>query len=159
QLAPKDGPADLGDVVTAEVTAKDGDRVLKTLPEVQVRVEPKLAFQDGVSERFGEQIKGAKAGDTRPVDVVLSTAVSDGALRGKTVQAAFQVKDVKTIRMPEASSDFLQAFGVKTEEQLDELIRVILQRRLEYLQRQTIRRQVLEQLASSANWELPQDLL
>jgi trigger factor len=36
---------------------------------------------------------------------------------------------------------------------------VLLNRRLEYAQRQEARQQVLEQIASSADWELPQDML
>ena len=46
-----------------------------------------------------------------------------------------------------------------TPEQFDELVRVRLERRLEYTQRQAARQQVLEQLAGDANWDLPQDLL
>ena len=35
----------------------------------------------------------------------------------------------------------------------------MLERRLEYTQRQAARQQVLEKIAATANWELPQDLL
>src|SRR5262249_40229588 len=44
-------------------------------------------------------------------------------------------------------------------EQLREQIRVLLERRLEYEQRQSAREQVLSQIAAAATWELPQDLL
>src|SRR5207253_1727427 len=40
-----------------------------------------------------------------------------------------------------------------------ERIRVLMERRLEYLQRQSAREQVLAEIAAAANWELPQDLL
>ena len=39
------------------------------------------------------------------------------------------------------------------------LIRVVLKRRLEYLQRQSARQQIMEHIGASANWDLPQDLL
>ena len=63
--------------------------------------------------------------------------LSDGrrptpALRGKTVQATFDIKDVKTLRLPELTHEFLHNFGVHSPEQLRELIRVLLERRLEY---------------------------
>ncbi len=57
------------------------------------------------------------------------------------------------------SHSFLHTFGVHTPEQFHELIRVYLQRRLEYQQRQAAREQVLEQIAAAATWELPEDLL
>src|SRR5207237_8736553 len=89
----------------------------------------------------------------------MCTTVADESLRGNTVQATFDVKDVKTLRMPELTHEFLHHFGVHSEEQFKELIRVVLKRRLEYLQRQSARQQIMEHIATTANWDLPQDLL
>jgi trigger factor len=160
QVVPKSqGKAQVGDVLVADVTTRDGDRVLSTLKEGQFRIEKQLAFKDGIAARFGEQVAGANPGDTKVVDIHLSEAVADPNLRGKTVQATFDVKDVKTLRLPELTHDFLHTFGVHSPEQLRELLRVLLQRRLEYQQRQSARRQVLEQISASSQWELPRDLL
>jgi trigger factor len=160
QIVPKEeGEVQIGDILVADVTTRDGERVLGQFKEYAVRVEPRLAFKDGVAERFGEQVKGARPGDTRVVDIVLSQSVADPSLAGKRVQATFEVKDVKTLRLPELTHDFLHRFGVHTPEQFRELVRVVLQRRLEYLQRQSARQQVLEHIAAAATWELPQDLL
>jgi trigger factor len=52
-----------------------------------------------------------------------------------------------------------EVFGVTNREALNEFIKILLERRLEYTQRQEARKQVFNQLAVSANWELPQDLL
>ena len=60
---------------------------------------------------------------------------------------------------PELTHEFLHNFGVHSEEQLDELIRVLLQRRLEYQQRQSARQQVMQQISAASTWELPQELL
>src|SRR5207245_9147188 len=60
---------------------------------------------------------------------------------------------------PQLTHAFLHEFGVHSPEQLRERIRVLLERRLEYYQRQSAREQVLQQLASAINWELPQELL
>jgi trigger factor len=102
---------------------------------------------------------GAKVGDTRAVDITLSQEIANPALRGTKVQAVFTVKDVKTVKSPELTPEVLGYFGVKTEDQFNELIRVRLERQLEYTQRQTARKQVLELLAGAAKWDLPQDLL
>jgi len=63
------------------------------------------------------------------------------------------------MRLPELTHEFLHRFGVHSEEQFDELVRVVLQRRLEYQQRQAARQQVLQQIAAATNWDLPKELL
>jgi trigger factor len=160
QVVPKpEGNVQVGDALVADVVSRDGDRVLGTMTETTVRVEPRLAFKDGVAEHFAEQVQGANPGDSRVVDITLSSAVSEPALRGKAVQATFTVKEVKQVKPPELTHEFLHNFGVHSEEQFDELIRVLLQRRLEYQQRQSARQQVMQQIAAASTWELPQDLL
>ena len=57
------------------------------------------------------------------------------------------------------TDDLLKEFGVNTEDQLNELLRVVLGRRLEYLQRQAARQQVINLVAEQALAELPQELL
>jgi trigger factor len=46
QMVPKpEGNAQVGDIVIADVTVRDGERVLNQLKEYRVRLEPKLAFK------------------------------------------------------------------------------------------------------------------
>jgi trigger factor len=158
QIVPKEGGAvDVGDVVVADVTVRDGDRVLGTLKETSFRVEKQLLFRDGMARKFAEQMKGARAGETRLVDVELSSQAAQSA--GKVVQATFEVKDVKALRLPEKTPEFLEAFGVHSAEQFRELLRVMLERNLEHQQRRAARAQVAQQIAASSKWELPEDLL
>ncbi len=160
QVVPKEeGDAQIGDILISDVTTRLGDRVINSIKEATFRIDKQLAFRDGIAEKFGDQVKGAKAGDTKTVDITLSTSVADAELRGKTVQATFEVKDVKKQLLPEMSHEFLHTFGVHSAEQLRELCGVILQRRLEYQQRQTAREQVMGHIASTAKWELPEELL
>ncbi|MCI0699659.1 MAG: trigger factor, partial [Planctomycetia bacterium] len=160
QLVPKEPPVvALYDTITADVVISFRDKEINKLEEVQVKVGPQFALADGVAEDFGKQMTGAKPGDVRTVDIVLSQEVAE-QLRGQKLQATFTIKDVKTTRPPELTRDLLEeAFGVSTPEAFDELVRSVLERRLEYTQRQAARKQVLEQIASAATWELPQDML
>jgi trigger factor len=159
-IVPKDGPVAMDDVVTADLVIKGPDgKEVNRVNEVRFKVEKRLALSDGVAENFGKQIAGAKAGDTRPVDITLSQDLPNEALRGKKVQADFAVKDVKTVRPPELTADVLVDFGVRTPEQFNELVRTRLERYLEYVQRQAARQQVLQKLAGDAKWDLPRDLL
>ena len=160
QVVPKpEGDAQVGDILISDVTTRLGERVINTIKEATFRIDRQLAFRDGIAENFGEQVKGAGPGDTKLVDIALSTSVADAALRGQTVQATFEVKDVKRQLLPELTHEFLHTFGVHSPEQLRELVGVLLQRRLEYQQRQSAREQVMMHIATTANWQLPEDLL
>jgi trigger factor len=150
---------EVGDSVVADMQSKLGDRVMNDVKDVRIRVDERLALKDGVSEHFGQQMKGAKVGDTRVVDIVLSDAVTDPALRGQTVKSSLTVKEVLSLKLPELTQDVLMNFGVRTREALQEKVRVNLDRQLDYLQRQSIRQQVLQMIDQASKWQLPQDLL
>src|SRR5579884_2432237 len=161
QIVPKpEGDAQIGDLVIVDAVIKAGDHTIGQLNEATLRVNKQLAFKDGIADNFAEQIKGAKAGDVREVDIKLSSAAADPSLRGQMVKAIMTIKDVKKVILPELTPEFLNTtFGIKSPEQLRELIQVVLQRRLEYQQRQAARKQVLAQITAASTWELPTDLL
>jgi trigger factor len=160
QIVPKpEGNAEVGDLLVVDAVIKAGDREIGKLNEATFRVNKQLAFKDGIAENFAEQVKGAKAGDTREVDIQLSSAVADPALRGQSVKATLTIKDIKTVVLPELTHEFLHTFGVHSADQLRELIQVLLQRRLEHQQRQAARQQVMEHITAASSWELPPDLL
>ncbi len=160
QVVPKpSGKAEVGDILIVDLTSYNGEQKLGEFTELKLQVEPRLVFKDGVVENFADQVKGAKAGDVKKVEIKLSDAAAAQDLRGKSVRATLTVKEVKSLRMPELTEDFLHKFGVHSPEQFRERIRVILGRRLEYTQRQVAREQVLAQIAAASTWDLPQDLL
>ena len=159
QLVPKPGKAQIGDYLVADMTTRLGSNVLGSVKECTLRVDDTLAFKDGVAEKFAAQTQGAKAGDKRKVDITLSDSVAAAQLRGQTVEATLEIKEVKNMKLPELTHEFLHNFGVHSAEQLNEKVRGLLESRLEYQQRQSARDQVLAQIAASATWELPNDLL
>jgi trigger factor len=160
QVIPKpEGNAQVDDVLIADATFKSGDRVISNAPELQFRVEKQLVFKDAVAPRFAEQVAGANAGETRTVDLTLSSQAADPNLSGKAAQMELTIKEVKSIRLPELTHEFLHNFGVHSEDQFRELAEAILKRRLEYQQRQSAREQVMQHIAATATWELPRDLL
>jgi trigger factor len=161
-LVPKDGTnvkVEPNDVIVGDLVTVDNGKELNKATEIRVRVEKRLALNDGVVEDFAKSVVGAKAGETRELDVKLGEKVADQSLKGKTVQGRFTIKDIKVIRLPELTPDLLERFGVKTEGQLEELIASSLERNLEYQQRQFARRQILQQVAEKVKWDLPRDLL
>jgi trigger factor len=159
ELITKDGPAEMEDYLTADVHIMDGGREMSHFDNLQVRLDPTLAFKDGLAENFGTVMNGVKAGDKREVEVTLSQAIADPNLRGRKVTAKFDVKEVKTIKMPELTEEFYAQFGADNETELREKIRAMMQRQLEYEQRRSARQQVLALITESANWDLPRELL
>lgn len=148
-----------GDQVKLEALIQDGETKVGEFKGLEVRVSKQLAFRDGVAENFLEQIQGAKAGEVRQIDIKLSSMVANEALSGKTVQAKVTIQEVKSFKIPEDLGYIFAAYKCKNAEQLKEMGEVILKRRLEYQQKQAVRKQVLEQVAASTTWDLPQDLL
>jgi trigger factor len=160
QLVPKEGgSAAIGDYLVVDMTTRFADVVIGGAKELSLRVDDRLAFRDGVADGFADKTIGAKAGETRVVDIAMSDSVALEQLRGKTLQATLEIKDVKQMRLPELTHEFLHNFGVHSPEQFREQIRVLLERRLDYEQRQSAREQVLSQISAASSWELPQDLL
>lgn len=160
ELVPKEkGKVEVGDYIVADMTTKYQDKVIGTAKDTTLRVDDTLAFKDGIADKFAEQVKGAKPGDKRTIEISLSDSVAVAPLRGQRVQAVLEIKDIKRMKLPELTHDFLHLFGVHNIEQFREKVRGLLESRLEYQQRQSARQQVLELITTAGKWELPQDML
>lgn len=160
KLAPHKGPASEGDHVTLDITVThEGEKVAKVEDRV-VRVLDNLSFQDARLEGFAKLMEGAKEGDKRNAKVKLTADAPNEELRGKEVDVEFKVLEVKKIKLPELTEDFLAEIGnFPSEEAYIEAIKANLQRQLEYEQQQRSREQITAELTKQADWELPPGLL
>jgi trigger factor len=160
QLTPHEEAATEGDYLTVNITCTYEGRPMEVDTEHVLQVRPTLSFRDGKLEKFDKLMEGVKAGDTRTGQVTLTQDAPNEELRGKTVDVEFEVLDVKRLKLPELTEDFLQEMGdFETEEQLRDAIESSLQRQLEYEQQQQIRGQITALLTKTADWELPPGLL
>lgn len=155
----KKGAVALGDRVTVSGPVKHGDREIGRLKNTAFVVDQKLAFKDGIANKFGDQIKGKKAGDTVTIDIDLMRNQNLQDLQGITVKADLTIERVEEIKLPELNEEFLSQFGVTKPDEFRELIEVILKRRLEHQQRQVARQQFMGFIEKEMTWDLPQDLL
>jgi trigger factor len=90
----------------------------------------------------------------------LTQDAPNAELRGRAIEVEFQVLDVKQLKLPELTEEFLQEIGsFKTEQELRDAIRQNLERQVEYQTQQDARRQITALLTKSADWELPPGLL
>lgn len=160
QLTPHEGEASEGDYLTVNITTSADGKQLELDEERVTRIRPNLSFRDGKLEGFDKLMVGAKAGDKRTGKVKLSQDAPNEALRGKEVDVEFEVLEVKKLKLPELTEEFLDEMGgFESKEKLREAIKADLQRQLEYEQQQKIRGQITELLTESASWELPPGLL
>ncbi len=160
QLTPHDGPAGDGDYLTVNITSQHDGQQVEADEERVLRIRPTLSFRDGKLEGFGKLVEGAKAGDKRSGQVDLTQDAPNEELRGKKVDLEFEILDVKRLKLPELTEEFLQEMGnFDSKADLRDAIKDNLQRQLEYEQQQKIRGQITETLTKSADWELPPGLL
>lgn len=160
RLVPCDAPAEAGDYITTNLKFKHGDEVLSSSDEEVIRIRPVLSFRDGKIEQFDQLMAGVRAGESRQAEAQLSEDAPNAALRGQKVTAIFHVLEVKKLEMPELNAELLEELGgFKLEADLRDAIKDMLQRRLDYQQRQRAREQITAALTVAADWELPPELL
>jgi len=161
QIVPKlEGVAELGDYLTADlVFLRPNGSVMSELKEIQIRLQPELRIQDGTIPNMGAALTGVKPGETRQVKAKLGTAVADPALRGATIAVQVRVHDLKQVRLPEINQAFLNSLQFESLDQMREAVHDALKRRLQGLQRQALRRQILDALLQQSPFELPTDLV
>jgi trigger factor len=143
-----------------DIVFKENGVEISRLKEQTLRIRPVLSFRDGKIKAFDKLMAGVKAGETRVGKAEISDDAPNEVLRGKSIQAEFQVHDVKNLEMPKLTPAFLDELGgFANEEELRDAIKESLERRLEYSQRQEARKQILASLTVAANWDLPPELL
>ncbi len=160
RLVPFDGPAEKGDYVSTNLTfLADGKELSKGTEEV-LCIRPTLSFRDGKIEKFDELMKGVKAGETRRGKAAISADAPNAELRGKEVEAVFEVLEVKKLELPELTPEFLRELGdFELEADLRDAVRDSLSRRLDYLQHREARQQITAALTVAADWDLPPEML
>jgi trigger factor len=157
-LAPVDDKAKLGDyVVVRIVTSQDGTEVSR-IDEETIQLRKKLVCADATIDGFGKLMTGAKQGDKRSSKVKISEFGENEALQGKEVDVEFEVLDVKRVDTGDRSN-IIQRLGMKSEDQIRQMVKDSLEQRLEYHRRQHVREQISRTLTEAAKWELPQALL
>lgn len=101
-----------------------------------------------------------KAGDVRSTKLTVSNDAVDEKIRGKEIEAKFEITEVKELILPELNDEFLLSLGgFENMGDFRDVVLDELKRQLEYEQQRRARRQITEQLTVGADWELPPDLL
>lgn len=152
-------PAAKDDFVNATLTFTHGDKLLRKIEDIPVQLKPTVGFQDTQLTGFDELLAGATPGAVKTTSVVIASEAEQVEMRGETVSVEIRVNKIQQIRKPELNGDFLARIGFETEEDLRNEVQRMLERQVQFEQRQATRRQVLEKITESATWELPEELV
>jgi len=159
-LEASDEPAEMGDRVLITAVFKDGEKTLSEMDEERVTVSERLSLSDALCTNFGELCAGSKEGDVLTGKVQLSETHDNEDVRGKEVDATFTIVEVLKQELPELTPEFLEELGdFESPDELRDFVRQSLQRQANFRTEQAIRKAVVEQLTSSADFELPPTLV
>jgi len=108
---------------------------------------------------FEDQLVGAKAGDTREVNVTFPGDYPVENLKNKAATFAVTVKGVKTSGETNVDEDFAKSLGLQSLDQLKGLIRDQHAQELNGLTRTHMKRQLLDQLAERHDFPVPESMV
>ncbi|MCA9059378.1 MAG: trigger factor [Planctomycetaceae bacterium] len=155
----KEGAAAAGDYVVCSFECSHNGAVIREVDDVSVRVVATLNFQDARLDGFDTLMVGANVGDTREASVQISVQSPIVEMRGEQVALKISVHEIQSVEPPVLDKEFLGQLNCETPEELDDAIRQSMTRQIEYQGRQTARRQILEKITESADWDLPESLV
>jgi trigger factor len=158
-LEDRKGAAEAEDYVSLKLKAQHDGKELRDIDEFYVRVKPTLRFEDAELDGFDKLIIGKSKGEKITTEATISDESANIEMRGEKVDLTLEILDVKAIKLPELDSEFLARIEMETAEDLRDAVRDSLDRQLKHEQRQSTRKQVLDKITASADWDLPEKLV
>ena len=107
---------------------------------------------------FSENLRGAKAGETRSFDVTYAEDFGDERLAGKTLHYEVEVKGIKTKTMPELDDEWVKELaqeGMSTVEDLRGRVRSGMEHEKQHQAEHRIKEELLRQLTEKYPIDVP----
>lgn len=108
---------------------------------------------------FEEQLEGAKAGQTRAIEVTFPKDYPAKELAGKKAEFDVTVTELKVEDETTADDAFAKSLGLESLDKLRELLRGQLEQELGGLTRTAMKRQLLDTLAAGHDFAVPQGMV
>ncbi len=156
---PVDGPAQLGDTLVVNIEFRHGDRLLATLDREKIVLRPKLSLADATYDDFGKLLEGVREGESRTATINIDERCSEAEMRGAAVEMEIEVVDVIRLDISNLNARTLDDLGFDSVDELREFVREELSKRQKYYRQQELRSQIVQFLASSADFDLPKELV
>jgi trigger factor len=108
---------------------------------------------------FEDQLVGAKANEQKAVTVTFPADYHVDYLKGREASFEVTVNEVQTPREAKPDDAFAQSMGLEGIGQLRDLLRTQIEQELNGLSRTHMKRQLLDQLAASHDFPVPQSMV
>lgn len=150
-----------GDIVVVNYTGTcEGKPIGEIAPAAKSLGEAK-AFWIGIEARsflpgFAEQLIGTQAGDRRTVTIDFPADFRTTELAGKRGEFAVEVVEVKERVLPPLDEALAKALGADSLDKLREGVRKDLENELKYKLDRQVRTQIIRELLSRVQFELPE---
>ena len=154
--APKKHAAATGDLVVMDFEGEVGGKPFDGGKGEDMSVE---LGSGRLIPGFEEQLVGARAGDTREVNVTFPADYPVENLKGKDAVFAITVKGVKTAGETKLDDEFAKSLGLNDFDQLKGLIRGQIEQELNGLTRTHMKRQLLDILAERHDFQVPESMV
>ena len=158
----KTAPAEESDYLQVSYEgALDGRPLEEIVPDYPLLTRQSMTWEEASTENadfpgLAEQLVGLAAGEHKEITVDFAEDFEVEALRGKSVQYAVKVAEVREKVLPEIDEDFLELHQVESVEELKESFRTELTHRKESERQRMKREQILNFLAENTAFDLPQ---
>jgi trigger factor len=149
-------PAVKGDVLVVDFTGfMDG----VAFPGGAATDAPVEVAGEGFIPGFTEQLEGLSPGESRTISVTFPAEYQAAELAGKDATFEISAKALKKMVTPELNDEFAVKLGLESAEKLREIVVTQIQREYDQLARLKIKRELLDALAATAEFESPSNLL
>ena len=108
---------------------------------------------------FEDQLVGVKANDEKTVKVTFPDDYPTEYLKGQAAEFAVVVNEVQTPKQVKADDDFAKSMGLEGLDQLRQLMKGQVEQETGGLTRTHMKRQLLDQLAQSHDFPVPQSMV
>ena len=112
--------------------------------------------------QFSDNLRGAKAGETRSFDVTYPEDFADKRLAGKTLHYDVEVKGIKTKQVPELNDEWVKELGqddLNTLEELRNRIREGMEHEKKHQAEHKVKEELLQQLTTKFPIDVPNMLV
>ena len=110
---------------------------------------------------FEDELIGAKKGDKKDIKIDFEQDYVNPKLAGKSIKFSVEVTDIKVMELPELNDEFVKGLGVEFEtvDMLKDKIKKDLTEREGKRIENELRNTILEKIADSVEFELPESLV
>ena len=153
------GTAKETDQIIGDLWLKVSDKEITRRDAMALMAGPtKLKLMSVDLNSLCENFVGAKAGSQITAEVTIGDDHADEDLRGKKATAGMDIKEIKRLKIPSLTAEWLKKAGWQSEEEFRSMVRSNLQRQAEQRVTEDMRTQLRDYLLSRTTLQLPEKL-